>query len=396
MITALAGLAFGVATYLGDTPGPKITAATAVVYDPEAKRVLWSKNMQAKRYPASTTKIMTALLLLENTQSLDTITAPSDTKQVKGSSLHLVPGEQITAETALYALMLRSANDVAHAVAVHMSGSDKSFAGKMNARAVELGCRNTFFRTPHGLNDDYHMTTALDLALMASEAIKDRRFLEAVATKKRWITRSTNQKDLLLENRNELLDIDPTNRGIKTGYTNPAGKCFVGLNDFSGRQIVSVVMGSEEWKIDQQALARWTEKNFTDRALAEPGYAKGEVTVESGVEQGVPVGVKAAVTAYCSQAESDKAKVVFDGKVKAPVAKGQSLGKGHVLLPSGFKLPCEVVALADVKAKFSITALAGNPMALALVAGLSGLTFWMKNRVRRTRKRSRNRSRYAR
>ena len=396
MIHAWAGFVLGAAVFDGRTPGPQLTAATAVVYDPEARRVLWGKNLHTKRYPASTTKVLTALLLLEGTQALDTITAPSDTKQVTGSSLHLVPGEQITSEVALYALMLRSANDVAHAVAVQLAGSDLAFADKMNTRAKEIGCRDSFFRTPHGLNDDYHMTTAYDLALIASEAIKDRRFLEAVGTKKRAITRSTNQADLLLENRNELLGVDPTNRGIKTGYTNPAGKCFVGLNDLGGRNIVTVVMGSTDWKSDQTTLARWTEKNFKIRPVAEPGYAKGEAKVIDGVKAGVPIGVKAGVLAFASQSEADQATLSLKNPVRAPIAKGQSLGSAELTLGNGASVRCEAVALEEVKASFSLAGIARSPAALAVLACVSGLTVWMKARARRPVRRRRRRLNHAR
>ncbi|MBA3725734.1 MAG: D-alanyl-D-alanine carboxypeptidase, partial [Armatimonadetes bacterium] len=145
-------LAVGILASVSAGAEPVVGAKSAIVMDAATGAILFEKDARATRYPASTTKVMTALLLIELVKPGTMITAPLDVKQVTGSSLHLKPGEQLTREDALYALMLRSANDVAHTVAVHIAGSDAKFAALMNKRAAELGCVNTHFRNPHGLN----------------------------------------------------------------------------------------------------------------------------------------------------------------------------------------------------------------------------------------------------
>jgi D-alanyl-D-alanine carboxypeptidase len=143
-----------------------ITAESAIVIEASTGKVLFEKDADAKRYPASTTKIMTALLFLENVKPGEMITAPFDVEEVTGSSLHLKPYEQVPAEDVLYALLLRSANDAAYSVALHIGGSERRFAQMMTERAAAMGCTSTNFTNPHGLHDPQHYTTARDLAII--------------------------------------------------------------------------------------------------------------------------------------------------------------------------------------------------------------------------------------
>src|SRR5580704_7917858 len=172
-----------------DLPNLDVTAPSAIVISAETGQVLWSKDADTPRYPASTTKIMTALLLIERCKPDEIITAPKGIKTVGESSMHLEEGEQITAHDMLYALLLRSANDGCVAVADHISGSVPAFVAMMNARALELGCTHTHFDNPNGLNDTKHWTTAHDLALIAREAMTHPEFRDAAKTKKYQIHR---------------------------------------------------------------------------------------------------------------------------------------------------------------------------------------------------------------
>jgi len=217
--TALGALALG--------KGPDVTAASAIVVDADSGKVLYSKNADVPRYPASTTKVMTGLLLAENTEPEDTIVAPSDVEVVTGSKMHLKAGEEVSAHDMLYALMLRSANDGCYAVAMHLAGSVPAFSKMMNQRAQELGCTHTHFHNPNGLNDKEHLTTAHDLAIIAREAMKNERFADAVGTTEYTISRNINQEDTLMVNKDKLLLWDSSAEGIKTGWTIPAGHCFV-------------------------------------------------------------------------------------------------------------------------------------------------------------------------
>ena len=155
-----AGLALGALFSVSLAQTPEVTAKAAILMDAETGTVLFDKAAHNSRQPASTTKIMTALLALEKIPPGTMLTAPQDIEKVGESSLNLKPGETLTREDALFALMLRSANDMAHTIAVHISGSDYVFSRLMNERALALGCKNTTFRNPHGLPNENHKTTA--------------------------------------------------------------------------------------------------------------------------------------------------------------------------------------------------------------------------------------------
>jgi len=157
-----------------------ITAKSGIAIDAASGKVLWDKDAETPMFPASTTKIMTGLLLVEHCRPSDIIVAPADVEKVKEASMHLKPGERVTAHDMLYALMLRSANDGCYAVAVHISGSVEGFSKLMNDRAKQIGCTHTRFHNPNGLNDPEHMTSAHDLALIARAAMRYPEFREAV------------------------------------------------------------------------------------------------------------------------------------------------------------------------------------------------------------------------
>ena len=217
-----------------------VTAESAVVMDNATGKVLWARNADEELYPASTTKIMTAMLLLEHCTPDEIIQAPMDVEKVKESSMHLKPGENVRAKDMLYAMMLRSANDACYAVAMHISGSVDKFADLMNARAKEIGCTHTHFDNPNGLNDKLHYTTAHDLALIGRQAMSYEPFRDIVRTEKTKINRGTNWRDLWMVNHNKILKRDPTCDGIKTGWTPAAGPCLLFESTLGGVSLIGV------------------------------------------------------------------------------------------------------------------------------------------------------------
>jgi D-alanyl-D-alanine carboxypeptidase (penicillin-binding protein 5/6) len=303
---------------------PLVTAKSALVMDAESGAVLYQKEPKATRFPASTTKIMTALLLLEKVKPGEILTAPQDTETVTGASLHLVPGETLTREDALYALLLRSANDVCHMVACHISGSDLKFAELMNERAKEIGCVNTRFNNPHGLNDDKHTSCALDLALIAREALKNDLFRRAVSAQKWTVMRSINQQDVFLTNHNKLLSIDPMVEGVKTGYTVPAGHCFVGAKSVNGWRLISVVLASKDWRADTQALFAYAYASFERKTHVEPGIV-GEAPVHGGAAPHVQGRLDRAFSVVGTRGGHERPEVVWSS-ISAPVEAGQPIG----------------------------------------------------------------------
>ncbi|HPG92288.1 MAG TPA: D-alanyl-D-alanine carboxypeptidase family protein [Clostridia bacterium] len=215
------------------------SAQSAVVMEIKSGRVLFSKNADIRLPMASTTKIMTALVAVELTDINETVKIDNKAVGVEGSSIYLRQGETLTVKDLLYGLMLRSGNDCAVALAIHIGGSVEKFAELMNAKAEFLVLQNTHFVNPHGLHDDNHYTSAYDLAIISCAAMKNPIFREIVSTKK--ITIGIGDSERLLINKNKLLYNYQNACGVKTGYTKRAGRCFVGAAE-NGTELVCVVL----------------------------------------------------------------------------------------------------------------------------------------------------------
>ncbi len=256
-----------------EAPHPLRTTSSqaACIIDSKTKKVLWSRDKDTMRYPASTTKIMTCLLMLENYKPDDVITAPADVTKVRESSMNLKPGERVRVKNMAYALMLRSANDGCYAIAVQMDGSVAGFSARMNKRAKEIGCEHTNFNNPNGLNDTKHKIAAFDLCLIAREALKRPDFSEVVRTQKKVIDRSINYQDRLMISRNKYLWKDPTADGVKTGFTNPAGHTYVGSATREGSQFITSIMNSPHWMDDHKRMIDWAFANYETKMVRPAG-----------------------------------------------------------------------------------------------------------------------------
>jgi D-alanyl-D-alanine carboxypeptidase (penicillin-binding protein 5/6) len=238
-----------------------LAAKSAILLDEKTGEVLYEKNPDEMQYPASATKILTALLVIEK-GDLDTrITIqPEDTK-VEPSALEFKPGEQYTRRHLLFALLLKSANDVALALARDNAGSVKAFVEKMNRRAEELGAKASHFTNPHGLHDPHHFTTARDLAAIARFAMQQPIFREIVATPEIGMARGDDW--VLMKNHNRLLWMLPGCIGVKTGYTRPAQQVLVSCAIRAGHEALSVIMHSDKpgiWNDSKTLLEHAFEK----------------------------------------------------------------------------------------------------------------------------------------
>ncbi len=335
------------------TSGLNVTAQGAIIIDAESGKVLWSKDADTMRFPASTTKIMTALLLLERCRPDELIKAPSDVKNIEESSLHLEPGESVTAKEMLYALMLRSANDGCYAVAMHLAGSVKAFAKMMNDRAKELGCTHTCFCNPNGLPNPNHKISPHDLALIAREAMKREDFREAVLQQTHTIVRSTNQSDLLLENKNKWLKMDSTADGIKTGWTVAAGHCYVGSATRDGYRVITVVMKSTDWVTDHKNMLAWSYKFHERRLIAKGGAELAQAPIKGGLSATLPVGPKEDVYRVVRRNAPELAPLTVEEplEVSAPVMVGDTVGYAETRDDKGLKIRVPLVARVDVSAR---------------------------------------------
>ncbi|MEK0449183.1 MAG: hypothetical protein RL088_1451 [Verrucomicrobiota bacterium] len=217
-----------------------LAAKSAVLVDMESGGFLYEKNPDEIQYPASTTKILTALLVIEAGELDKLVTVDIADTKVEPSALEIKPGEQFPRRHLLYALLLKSANDVAMCLARDNAGSVEAFAERMTKRAGELGATNSHFTNPHGLHDPHHFTTAHDLAKISLAAMKNPLFREIVATPEAWLLKG--DQFVQLRNHNKLLWKFPGCTGLKTGFTRAAQQTLVSSATRGGREVISVVL----------------------------------------------------------------------------------------------------------------------------------------------------------
>lgn len=225
---------------------PKTNSRKYIVYDRISKSMIIGKNEDIKSAMASTTKIMTTIVILEKADLNETVTVSAKAGGTGGSRLGLKRGDKASVRDLLYGLMLRSGNDAAVALAEHVGGSVKGFAELMNEKAIELGLTNTHFVTPHGLDDANHYTTALELAKLTDYAMDNETFAKIVGTKSTTIY--INNQSRQINNTNELLGVLNGVVGVKTGFTNNAGRCLVTETKRNNMDIITIVLGADTKK----------------------------------------------------------------------------------------------------------------------------------------------------
>lgn len=351
---------------------PALDATAALLVSPDSGMVLYSKNADQKRYPASTTKIMTALLTLENVSNLDeTVTSEAvDFENVTADSSNagILLGEQVTVRDLLYALMLPSANEAAYMLARHVGGSWEQFVDMMNDRAAELGCTGTHFCNPCGLHEEDHYTTACDLYLIAKEAMKDVTFRDIVSTVQHRMAKTNLHEERIIYTTNQLIfsSFQPWSYanclGIKTGHTSQAGNCFVGYAEYGDAKLFSVVLGcsdsSKEYPsvaasfTDTKKLCQWGFENFTSKTLARQGeevtYTKVKLSTDTNQ---LLLTAKADVVALLPKdLDVKELELVEDipEEVKAPVKAGDPIGTATYRYNGTDYGTVELVALNDI------------------------------------------------
>ena len=253
-----------VETIADDQKEPVLNARAAVIYDRKTKEIIWGKNENEKKAMASTTKIMTAIVVLEKGNLSDVFTISKKAANTGGSRLKINTNDKISVLDLLYGLMLRSGNDAAVALAEYVGGSIEGFAELMNKKATEIGLKNTHFVTPHGLDNIEHYTTAYELAVLTDYAMQNEKFSKIVNTKNTTI--SINGVARNIYNTNELLGTLNGVNGVKTGFTNNAGRCLVTSCTRKGNQIITVVLGCDTKKYrtsDSIKLIEYAFKNYT-------------------------------------------------------------------------------------------------------------------------------------
>ena len=318
-----------------------ISAQKAILLDGNTGRVLYVKNGDNQSLIASTTKIMTALVVCEQCNVLDRMRIPSEAIGIEGSSMYLQEGEVLTIQELLYGMMLHSGNDAATALAIYCGGTVEGFAQLMNDKAHNLGMINSHFVNPHGLDAPEHYSTARDLAILAAEAMKNPIFATTVSTK------SVSVGNRRLTNHNKLLwRVDGAN-GVKTGYTKAAGRILVSGAKRSGRQLIAVTIDApDDWN-DHTALLNSGFTGYAQRRLIRKGDIVGTVEVSFGTSQTAVL--IASQDFYWAMGQGENFSILLPGNgfVYAPVSEGQWAGKAHILVDG--------VAVGNIELEYGCT-----------------------------------------
>lgn len=328
-------------TASGATQVPKINSRYAIVLDRNSKSVIYGKNELTKTKMASTTKIMTAIVVIENTNLNNIVEISGKAAGIGGSRLKIKKGDKITVRDLLYGLMLRSGNDAAVALAEYVGGSIEGFAVLMNNKANEIGLKNTNFVTPHGLDSDQHYTTAYELAILTDYALNNETFANIVKTKTCNI--DINGYSRTISNTNELLGNLNGVYGVKTGFTNGAGRCLVTSIKRNDLDIICIVLGADTKKIrttDSVKLIEYTFSNFINiniRNKIEEEFGNwdninsGRINIKKGIKKGInlKLGEYNLESYPIKNNTEEKIKINIEANLDlvAPIKEGKKIGR---------------------------------------------------------------------
>ncbi len=330
---------------------PYVSAEHACLIDMSG-RVIFEKNAHERAPMASTTKIMTALVALEKLQLDKVIRVNDGAVGVEGSSMYLEKGECASIETLLYALMLRSANDAALALAYECSGSAEAFADLMNQKAESLGLSDTHFDNPHGLDSENHYTTAYELARLAAYALENPDFAKIVSTLK--YTYQTSEKSGIFVNHNKLLYSMKSCVGVKTGFTKRCGRCLVSAKDMGEYKFVAVTLNApDDWN-DHKALYAYAEKCSEFQLVARAGELLFTLPINSGKSSVAQLTNKDPLGVLTLKGEQLKTVTKLEKSLDAPIKEGQKAGVVEIYVDDELVLSSDIVVTKAVSKKKKI------------------------------------------
>lgn len=290
-----------------DPAAPVVSAETAILLEAHSGRILYEKRGDQKMFPASTTKVMTALLAVEAGEFDHMVKVSASAATQEGSSIYLTPGERVSRGDLIYGLMLRSGNDAAMALAEDLSGSKEAFAARMNQRAAELGAKNTSFLNPSGLHDQEHYTTARDLALISREAMKNQNFRTVVGARSYVAAREPGAYNYFY-NKNKVLYQYEGGTGIKIGYTRVAGRCLVASSKREGMELICVVLNAPGWFQDTYALMDYGYRSYQLEHIARAEQPLKKVRLP-GSSRFVAIGPKEAAVCPVDRGEEGDSQI---------------------------------------------------------------------------------------
>ena len=324
-----------------------ISAECACVIEAKTGKVLFEKNKNKQHAMASTTKIMTGIIALEETNPDDIITMTITASKTEGSSIYLEPGEKIYMRDLIFGLMLNSGNDAAVAIAEHISGTPAEFCKKMNEKAQELCLLNTNFKNPNGLYEEGHFTTAHDLAKLTQYAMKNKEFREIVSTKEKKITLVEPARELYFSNHNKLLwDYDGA-IGVKTGYTTDTGRCLVSAAEKNGTTLYCVTLDAPGDWADHTKILDYCFSKLESRVIIEQGQVLKTVKIGEKLYDFI-----ANSDSLISYDKGTTAQTLVNLKlpknISGPFAKGEKIGVAEVIFGGEVLDSVDIIASEDV------------------------------------------------
>lgn len=331
----------------------KLHALSALLMDDSNKRILYEKNGYKRMPMASTTKIMTCIIALENAKLDEVVTISSYAARMPDVQLNVKPGEQYYLKDLLYSLMLESHNDVAVAIAEHVGGSVEGFATMMNDKARSLECMDTNFVTPNGLDAEGHYTTAKDLALISSYAIHNDQFIKITNTASHSFREVNGKRAFTVSNKNRFLYMMDGAIGIKTGFTNGAGYCFAGALKRPDRTLISVVLGcgwppskNLKWT-DTKLLMNYGIENYKLKQIFVPMQFK-PLEVKNGQQKWEKVILEGDLSLLLRDDELIDIEYDLPQVVEAPLKKGEPVGYARYYIDGNLYAELPIRALTQV------------------------------------------------
>lgn len=326
---------------------PELHSESAILFETSTGNVLYSKNATEKLYPASTTKILTAIIAIESCELDEIATVSKNAVDLVPSGYSnggLVAGEQLSIKDLLYALMLNSANEAANVLAEHISGSIEEFAKLMNQKAKELGCTNSNFLNTNGMHDDNHYTTAVDLGIIANYCMKNETFREIVSTTTYTLpsTNKYSKNDRIMRNTNQLINRSSKYYleeaiGIKTGFTSQAGNCLISSAKKDNIELISVTLkaGSSSKEstyrfIDGKKLLEYGLNNFNFKTITAKGTIIDSVQIENATKetQNLNIIIQEDITDFINNdLEINETDIQINSDIEAPIKAGDIIGK---------------------------------------------------------------------
>ena len=408
-VSLIINFVFGLKVFADE---PSINAKSAISVEVSTGKVVYEKNAHEKMYPASTTKVMTALLVLENCNLDEKAKVSYEAIQsvpAGYSNAKLQVGEEVSIEELLYALMIPSANEAANVLAEHVAGSVESFATMMNTKAEELGCENTHFINANGMHDENHYSSAYDLYLIAKEAMQNEVFRKIVSTSKYKLspTEEYPNDDRVFSNTNELIIYNNSNRsdnyyykdaiGIKTGFTKQAGNCLISAASREGLEFINVVLNADITEdglnhrfVDSIDLFNYDYDNYEKIVLKEKDDKLETIEIKNATKEtkNLEVKIKDEVVVFKNKninKDEITPEIIYKDNLVAPISKGDVIGTVKYNIDN-IEYKSEIIAGSDVMQSYLYFYLVIAGILLLLIA-----IFIKPKKVKKSRKMHKNR-----